>query len=663
MPVSQISDAPDSIKELAAKAGGDEKVKLSLSQVNWILERYDAMKSAEEKGDIDSAMAVAISQFRQAFEVKDGKWAEKPKEKTRDDSTCPECGSSLPVDDVSKAAKEAEKEAQKARAEKYGIAPKAGGNVTKPKEYADIPDSSYGDPCNYKYPADAAHARSALGYFNHSDAREKGGYSSAEWKIIGGRLAKLVSQHLDAKYEYKDGKLQQKPKKKVDESYDDIAGHIRDAWYARFDPRDEAVKTDFWIKEVFPDYVIAETSDGLMRYSYTEDADGNVAFGEPSPVERVYVPRPGKATIIKAFAKALYLSLVKKQNLPVWQDKDGVKWYTAVISTALVDEEKEIVTEAGMDFSIQLCRKYGIQPGLHIQHEVPETRIGDCLFEARVGPFWVELGQFCDTWLADKAFSALQKDEEGLWSISIGFLTPASQQRKGIYTKLLRFDSSVTDEPANLWTAIAVGGKTMSMESIMRLLKLDTEDEAEQAKLEKALEELLGTEAKSLAFVGKGPGGDELAAAMLRLESLEVDETVRAEVQEVLALLDQAGKVLLPTDDSEPAPDAEPDPEPDPESPLPDVSGLLTDIQGKLDDVIGRLAQVEQAQQAVTTQAAITKALLQRLPKASIQRPTADAPDVPDADAAIAALQKELSNRSAVHPLAGMAGAPPAQGG
>jgi len=112
-----------------------------------------------------------------------------------------------------KAATDAEKDAQKKRAAKYGISPKEKGNVTKPNKYADVPEGSFGDPVNYKYPADEAHAQPAVTYFNQSEHRAQGGYSSEEWAKIGGRLAKLVSRHLDGSYQYKDGKLQKKEEK------------------------------------------------------------------------------------------------------------------------------------------------------------------------------------------------------------------------------------------------------------------------------------------------------------------------------------------------------------------------------------------------------------------------------------------------------------------
>jgi hypothetical protein len=85
-----------------------------------------------------------------------------------------------------------EKQAQVDRSQKYGIGIKQGGNVTKPSEFASIPDDEFADPVNFKYPVDKDHAQAALGYFNQPDNRVD--YSAEEQakimaKIVGAALA------------------------------------------------------------------------------------------------------------------------------------------------------------------------------------------------------------------------------------------------------------------------------------------------------------------------------------------------------------------------------------------------------------------------------------------------------------------------------------------
>jgi hypothetical protein len=88
---------------------------------------------------------------------------------------------------LARAARAADKAAQEARSKKYHIAIKDGGNVTKPSEWADLPDSAFGDPVNYGYPMkDKAHADNAAARWGDESNREQ--YTPAEQKIIGDRI-------------------------------------------------------------------------------------------------------------------------------------------------------------------------------------------------------------------------------------------------------------------------------------------------------------------------------------------------------------------------------------------------------------------------------------------------------------------------------------------
>jgi len=84
----------------------------------------------------------------------------------------------------------AEKKAQKARAGRYGIAIKKGGNVTKPSKYASVSDGQFADPVNYRYPlSPTSRAVNAITRFNNPANRKAGGYSTAEWAIMGKKIA------------------------------------------------------------------------------------------------------------------------------------------------------------------------------------------------------------------------------------------------------------------------------------------------------------------------------------------------------------------------------------------------------------------------------------------------------------------------------------------
>lgn len=102
----------------------------------------------------------------------------------------------------------AELQAQReARSKRYGIAVKAQSNLTPPRGYPEDA-GQYGDPVNLRYPGDAEHAMAGYRYFNQDGQREKGGYTSAEWAVVGGRLAKLCSRNLRGGFTYKGGKIE-----------------------------------------------------------------------------------------------------------------------------------------------------------------------------------------------------------------------------------------------------------------------------------------------------------------------------------------------------------------------------------------------------------------------------------------------------------------------
>lgn len=75
-------------------------------------------------------------------------------------------------------------------------------------------------------------------------------------------------------------------------SLDEQGRRVRDAWRARFKPKQEMAQEiagDFWIKEVFEASIIVEGPDGLFSYPYVIAEDGT-EFGEPVKVEIEYKP-------------------------------------------------------------------------------------------------------------------------------------------------------------------------------------------------------------------------------------------------------------------------------------------------------------------------------------------------------------------------------------
>ncbi len=77
--------------------------------------------------------------------------------------------------------------AQAARAKKYGIGVKEGGKVTKPGDFANVPDEEWADPVNYRYPmGDAAHCQNALSRWGDESNRAQ--YTPEERSIMENRM-------------------------------------------------------------------------------------------------------------------------------------------------------------------------------------------------------------------------------------------------------------------------------------------------------------------------------------------------------------------------------------------------------------------------------------------------------------------------------------------
>jgi regulator of replication initiation timing len=113
---------------------------------------------------------------------------------------------------------EENKQAQKTRAEKYGISPKEGGNLTKPEEFKDLSDDQFADPVNYRYPVDKDHVQPALTYFNQSDNRKDYGHEE-QVKILAKIVAAALGNGIEVSWQpedpvYKDLSEEQKKKLK-----------------------------------------------------------------------------------------------------------------------------------------------------------------------------------------------------------------------------------------------------------------------------------------------------------------------------------------------------------------------------------------------------------------------------------------------------------------
>ena len=286
----------------------------------WIREHKDGGKSMEFDAVVIEGNEVLVEDLIDAY-------------KAREDVT-------------GEGAREKAKEAQEKRSGKYGIAIRKGGNVTKPGEWEDVPDSEWGDPVNYAYPCpDIEQTQAALRYWGKP--KNKGKYSSEDQATITARLKKFAKKFKVG--EFADKSLDDLDDKSV--SLDAQTRQVRDAWYAHFRKPPTDMSTDAWPKEIFDDHIIVETKDGLYQYPYEIDDEGEIIFGEPIKVEMTYTPvSEGKSfdfcvkrlgetdEVWRIGSYGLFWGSPQTRDLSWWPNKDGSKGEFFTPQTAGLDD-------------------------------------------------------------------------------------------------------------------------------------------------------------------------------------------------------------------------------------------------------------------------------------------------------------------------------------
>lgn len=341
----------------------------------------------------------------------------------------------------------------------------------------------------------------------------------------------------------KEGDKWVKKKKELDAKNRDLQDElnaIRDAFWAQFDPGRDAKEPGPYVEEIEEAFVIARDGMRFFRvpYAIVEGKPVFTARDSWAEVKQTYAP-VADAAAPKQYAELTELAaevgmekepllrmviavtkamLTKKDAVTTVWKEDGRRFYMALVSMAVHDDEEQLVTKEGMDFSIALSKKYNYHSGLYVRHVVPLSRVGKSLYERRMGPYWIEVGEFDDTPLAIRAFEVLESDKEGEWKLSIGFLTTKDQAEEGCYTRLLKYDSTITNRPAlRLTQMLAVGGKD-KMDALAKVLELLQSDGGKDTDM-KMLAEVFGVEEKEL--VAKVKEQEGLAQVRAAIEAME----------------------------------------------------------------------------------------------------------------------------------------------
>jgi len=212
------------------------------------------------------------------------------------------------------------------------------------------------------------------------------------------------------------------------ESLDQLVQRVRTAWSTQSTTPSDAI-VGRWIKEVYDDYVIAETGEGLFKIPYTQK-DDDITFGEPTKVEMEYVE--------------------SKSKLSVFKQADGryrfVGWVTNHFRDN--DEPKEILSgEAHKEF-VAFCDETGNYPDLWLWH-TPGSKTG------RVDMIDFDKGFVMVSGLFDEAKvgEAFVETKDEL-TMSHGFKRMKHDPEMVITDKYRMFECSITPSgvEANPWT-------------------------------------------------------------------------------------------------------------------------------------------------------------------------------------------------------------------
>jgi hypothetical protein len=181
----------------------------------------------------------------------------------------------------------------------------------------------------------------------------------------------------------------------------------------------------------------------------------------------------------------------------VFKDATSDQWcWAGITSTAAWDLQEEYVSEGAMDWAIKFASVVGPGP-LRYRH-IPGLDGGVCTKQVRVGGFLFERGTFDGTPIGQAMKELMSSDPR--WKLSPGLAFGANDLTDGVYKRMLIFERSMTQRPANPITSILahdVGGVTMSVKQL-------TEQQLKDAAAELDLELEYVTTLHGQALAGGG---------------------------------------------------------------------------------------------------------------------------------------------------------------
>jgi hypothetical protein len=101
--------------------------------------------------------------------------------------------------------------AMRQREQKYGYKRGSNASLTKPKNYANMPESQFVDPVGYNYPIDKEHIKGAITYWQHMDHRKAYADPKARAFITERIVRAALKFGIEITYDSKDPDYQKLP--------------------------------------------------------------------------------------------------------------------------------------------------------------------------------------------------------------------------------------------------------------------------------------------------------------------------------------------------------------------------------------------------------------------------------------------------------------------
>lgn len=341
-----------------------------------------------------------------------------------------------------------DREAQKRRSEKYGISIIEGGHITKPSEYADVPDDEFADPVNYAYPCNTEErTRAAIRYWGMPRNYER--YSPKDRAIITKRLRKFAEKFgIEMSEEEKELSIEQNLLFLISELYKQLEG--------KFDN----------LIGCYKDYIVVAKGNRFYKVPYSGTPAEPIFSNDWIEVE----PSWENKTYFKAF-------------------EDGT--WCGVFTNAFQDREGEIFATVALKEFVDYVNKENLVLPLYFWH-IP-YEMGKAEAFALAGRMVVAAGHLNETgkeiakWYAEHPEEPLGMSHLFVWN-------PALKQ-DGTYYWFRPQEVSFLPlvKAANLYTAWTGGQMNEKKEKLIEILGPERAEEILKAAEEatKELEELV----------------------------------------------------------------------------------------------------------------------------------------------------------------------------